>query len=232
VTILWEVSDQDTLYGADKPKPLAEWLLRRSGKLSSTVAEVCAFTRTRPGLPAPDIQLHMGAAYFEDHGAEEYDGHCAVIAPTLVSPKARGQVWLRSADPGEKPRIITNTLSEPDDVESLLAGIALARDIAARSPLREVVVKELKPGPGIDERSDLEADLRRRLMLIYHPVGTARMSDTAADAVVDSKLRVHGLEGLRVIDASVMPTIPGGNTNAPTIMVAEKGAQEIREAAR
>jgi choline dehydrogenase-like flavoprotein len=174
----------------------------------------------------------MGAAYFEDHGAEEYDGHCAVIAPTLVSPKARGQVWLRSADPGEKPRIITNTLSEPDDVESLLAGIALARDIAARSPLREVVVKELKPGPGIDERSDLEADLRRRLMLIYHPVGTARMSDTAADAVVDSKLRVHGLEGLRVIDASVMPTIPGGNTNAPTIMVAEKGAQEIREAAR
>ncbi len=231
VTILWEVSDPDTLYGADKPKPLAEWLLRRSGKLSSTVAEVCAFTRTRPGLPAPDIQLHMGAAYFEDHGAEEYDGHCAVIAPTLVSPKSRGQVWLRSADPREKPRIITNTLSEPEDLESLLAGIALARDIASRSPLREVVLKELKPGPGIEERSDVEADLRRRLMLIYHPVGTARMSDTAEDAVVDSKLRVHGLQGLRVIDASIMPSIVGGNTNAPTIMIAEKGAEEIREAA-
>src|SRR6185312_7021058 len=145
VTLIWEVSDPDTLYGADKPRPLAEWLLRRSGKLSSTVAEVCAFTRTRPGLPAADIQFHMGAAYFEDHGAEEYDGHCAVIAPVLVSPKARGQVWLRSADPHEKPRIITNTLSEPEDVESLLAGMALARDIAARYPLHEFVVNELKP---------------------------------------------------------------------------------------
>ena len=116
VTVIWEVSDTNTLYGADKPKPLAEWLLRRSGKLSSTVAEVVAFTRTRGGLPAADIQFHMGAAYFEDHGAETYDGHCMVIAPVLVSPQARGQVWLRSADPTAKPRIITNTLSEPDDV--------------------------------------------------------------------------------------------------------------------
>ncbi len=230
VTVLWEVSDQETLYGADKPKPLAEWLLRRSGKLSSTVAEVCAFTRTRPGLAAADIQLHMGAAYFEDHGAEEYDGHCAVIAPTLVSPKARGRVWLRSADPAEKPHILTNTLSEPDDVDSLVAGIELARAMAASSPLAEVIVKELKPGPGVQDRAELEADLRRRLMLIYHPVGTARMSDTAELAVVDSKLRVHGLEGLRVVDASVMPTIVGGNTNAPTIMIAEKAAAEIRAA--
>ena len=99
VTAIWEVSGEDTLYGADKPKSLAEWLLRRSGKLTSTVAEVCAFTRTRGGLPAADIQFHMGAAYFEDHGAEEYEGHCMVIAPVLVAPKARGQVWLRSADP-------------------------------------------------------------------------------------------------------------------------------------
>jgi choline dehydrogenase len=229
VTMLWEVSDQSTLYGADKPKPLAEWLLRRSGKLSSTVAEVVAFVRSRGGLPAADIQFHMGAAYYEDHGAETYDGHCAVIAPVLVAPKARGQVWLASADPTAKPRLITNSLSEPDDVESLLAGMSLAREIAAQSPLAELVVKELKPGPGVaDERSELEADLRRRLMLIYHPVGTARMSDTHADAVVDSQLRVHGLDGLRVIDASVMPLIPGGNTNAPTIMIAERGAELIR----
>jgi choline dehydrogenase len=228
LTVLWEVSDTDTLYGADKPKPLAEWLLRKSGKLSSTVAEVVAFTRTRGGLPAADIQFHMGAAYYEDHGAETYEGHCMVIAPVLVSPKARGQVWLRSADPTANPRIITNTLSEPDDVESLLAGTRLAREIAACSPLKEIVVSELKPGPAAVEREELEADLRRRLMLIYHPVGTARMSDTHPDAVVDSQLRVHGLHGLRVIDASIMPTIPGGNTNAPTIMVAERGADLIR----
>jgi choline dehydrogenase len=231
VTVLWEVSDEDTLYGADKPKPLAEWLLRHSGKLSSTVAEVVAFTRTRGGLTAADIQFHMGAAYYEDHGAETFDGHCTVIAPVLVSPQARGQVWLRSPDPTAKPRIITNTLSEPDDVRSLLAGVRLAREIAAQAALKDVVLRELKPGPTAVEDSDLEADLRRRLMLIYHPVGTARMSDTHPQAVVDSSLRVHGLQGLRVIDASVMPTITGGNTNAPTIMIAERGADLIRDAA-
>src|ERR1700722_539021 len=231
VTVLWEVSDEDTLYGADKPKPLAEWLLRHSGKLSSTVAEVVAFTRTRGGLAAADIQFHMGAAYYEDHGAETFDGHCTVIAPVLVSPQARGQVWLRSADPTAKPRIITNTLSEPDDVRSLVAGVRLAREIAAQTPLKDVVLRELKPGPTAVEDSDLEADLRGRLMLIYHPVGTARMSDTHPQAVVDSSLRVHGLQGLRVIDASVMPTITGGNTNAPTIMIAERGADLIRDAA-
>ena len=231
VTLIWEVSGEDTLYGADKPRHLAEWLLRKSGKLTSTVAEVCAFTRTRGGLPAADIQFHMGAAYFEDHGAEEYDGHCMVIAPVLVSPKARGQVWLRSADPAAKPRILTNSLSEPDDLESMVAGMKLAREIAAQGDLSEIVVKELKPGPEVETREDLEADLRRRLMLIYHPVGTARMSDTHELAVVDSKLRVHGLEGLRVVDASIMPTIVGGNTNAPTIMIAEKASDLIREQA-
>ena len=228
VTMMWEVSDQETLYGAEKPRSLAEWLLRKSGKLSSTVAEVVAFTRTRGGLPAADIQFHMGAAYFEDHGQETFDGHSAVIAPTLVSPKARGQVWLRSADPLAKPRIITNTLSEPEDVESLIAGMLLAREIVSQGPMREIVLRELKPGAATQSREELEADLRRRLMLIYHPVGTARMSDTHERAVVDSQLRVHGLEGLRVVDASIMPTIVGGNTNAATIMIAERAADLIR----
>jgi choline dehydrogenase len=227
VTMLHSVSSTDTLFGADKPKPLAEWVLRRTGPLSSTVAEVVAFVRTRAGLPAADIQFHMGAAYFEDHGQEEYDGHAMVIAPVLVSPQARGQVWLRSSDPTAKPRIVTNTLSEPDDVASLVAGMELAREIADQPPLREVVTGEIKPGRGVTAREDLEADLRRRLMLIYHPVGTCRMSDEGGDAVVDSELRVHGIEALRVIDASVMPVIPGGNTHAPTVMVAERGADLV-----
>jgi len=228
VTLIWEVSDQHTLYGAEKPKPLAEWFLRRTGPLSSTVAEVVAFTRTRGGLPAADVQFHMGAAYFEDHGAETYDGHCMVIAPVLVSPQARGRIWLRSDDPTAKPRILTNTLSEPDDVASMVAGMQLAREIAAQGPLREITLKELKPGADVSDREELEADLRRRLMLIYHPVGTCRMSDTGQDAVVDSQLRVHGIENLRVVDASVMPVITGGNTNAPTIMIAERAADLIR----
>jgi choline dehydrogenase-like flavoprotein len=232
VTLIWEVSDQETLYGTDKPKPLAEWLLRKSGRLSSTVAEVVAFTRTRGGLPAADIQFHMGAAYFEDHGAETYDGHCMVIAPVLVSPKARGRVWLGSADPTAKPRIVTNALSEHEDVQSMIAGMRLAREIAAQAPLKEITVKELKPGSHAVDLEELEADLRRRLMLIYHPVGTARMSDTHEHAVVDSRLAVHGLQALRVIDASITPTITptitGGNTNAPTIMIAERAADLIR----
>jgi choline dehydrogenase-like flavoprotein len=228
VTVLWEVTDRRTLYGADKPRPMAEWVLRRTGPLSSTVAEVVAFVRTRGGLPAADIQFHMGAAYFEDHGAEEYDGNCMVIAPVLVSPKARGQVWLRSADPADKPRIITNTLGPDEDVAALVAGMRLAREIANQRPLKGTIVNELKPGPEVLADDDLADDLRRRLMLIYHPVGTCRMSDSNEDAVVDSQLRVRGVEGLRVADASIMPIIPGGNTNAPTIMIAEKAADLIR----
>ena len=187
-----------------------------------------AFVRTRPGLPAADVQFHMGAAYYEDHGAETYDGHCAVIAPVLVSPRARGRVWLRSADPTAKPLIITNSLSEPEDLRSLVDGMQLARKIATQGPMREIIRSELKPGPDRRDRADLEADLRRRLMLIYHPVGTCRMSDSGDDAVVDSRLRVHGLNNLRVVDASIMPIIPGGNTNAPTIMIAEHAADLIR----
>jgi choline dehydrogenase len=228
VTVIWEVSDTGTLYGADKPRYLAEWLLRRSGPLTSPVAEVCAFVRTRAGLPAADVQFHMGAAFYEDHGAATYDGHCAVIAPVLVSPQARGRIWLRSADPADKPRILTNSLAEPDDVRSLVDGMLLARRIAEQAPLRDAIVRELRPGPAATDRADLEEDLRRRLMLIYHPVGTCRMSDHGEDAVVDSRLRVHGIESLRVVDASVMPVIPGGNTNAPTMMIAERAADLIR----
>jgi choline dehydrogenase-like flavoprotein len=227
VTLIWEVTDQKTLYGADKPKGLAEWVLRRTGPLSSSVAEVVAFVRTRSGLPAADIQFHMGAAYYDDHGQATYDGHCGVIAPVLVSPKARGRLWLRSADPSDKPRILTNSLAEPEDVDSLIAGMELAREIAGSEPMRSQLVKELKPGPEFSDRAGLEEDLRRRLMLIYHPVGTCRMG-RGEDAVVDPELRVRGIDGLRVVDASVFPIIPGGNTNAPTIMVAERASDLIR----
>jgi choline dehydrogenase len=225
VTLNYEVTGTDTLYRADAPRQLAEWLLRRSGKLTSTVAEVCAFLRTRPGLAAADIQLHMGAAFYEQHGAVEYEGHCGTIGPTLVTPKSRGEVTLRSADPAAKPRIITNTLTEPDDVASLVAAMRLARRIFATPPLRERVVRELTPGPQISD-DDLEESLRERVELIYHPVGTCAMGSGEL-AVLDAELRLRGLQGLRVVDASAFPVIPGGNTNAPTIMVAERAADLI-----
>jgi choline dehydrogenase len=223
----FEVRDSETLYGADKPQHLAEWVLRRSGKLTSTVAEVCAFVRTRPGLPAADIQYHMGAAFYDQHGAVEHDAHACTIAPVLVSPRARGEVTLRSSDPQAKPKIVTNSLTEPEDVASMMAGLRLALRIAASSPLKEKVVKELTLGAAADSDAELEQALRARVELIYHPVGTCRMG-AGDDAVVDSELRLRGLEGLRVIDASVFPVITGGNTNAPTIMVAERAADLIR----
>jgi choline dehydrogenase-like flavoprotein len=227
VSILFELDRGPSLYRADSPRHLAEWLLRRTGPLTSTAAEVFAFVRTRPGIPAADIQFHMGALYFEDHGGEEFDGHALTIAPVLISTKSRGSVWLRSADPLSKPGILTNSLSQPEDVDSLIAGMELAREIAAQPPLAEVIAREIKPGAEVTDRDALEADLRRRLMLLYHPVGTCRMSETADDAVVDSELRVHGIDGLRVVDASVMPMITGGNTNAPTIMIAERASDLI-----
>jgi choline dehydrogenase-like flavoprotein len=228
ITMLFEATGIDSLLGADGPKPMAEWLLRRSGKLTSPVAEVAAFVRTRGGLPAADIQFHMGALYYEKHGEEEFDGHAITLAPTLVTPKARGTVTLRSADPADKPRILTNALGDPDDVRSLVAGMRLAREIARQAPLASRIVRELKPGPDVgDDEEDLVAALRDRVELIYHPVGTCRMGADDG-AVVDPSLRVRGLEGLRVVDASVMPIIPGGNTNAPTIMVAERAADVIR----
>jgi choline dehydrogenase len=202
-------------------------VLRRSGKLTSTVAEVCAFVRTRPGLPAADIQYHMGAAFYEQHGAVEYDAHACTIAPVLVSPRSRGQVTLRSSDPRAKPCILTRSLTEPEDVASMMAGLRLALRIAASPPLADKVVKELTLGSAVESDAELEQALRERVELIYHPVGTCRMG-TGEDAVLDPELRLRGLEGLRVVDASVFPSITGGNTNAPTIMVAERAADLIR----
>ncbi|MCK9247679.1 MAG: GMC family oxidoreductase N-terminal domain-containing protein [Solirubrobacteraceae bacterium] len=225
--VLFHVRDQETLLGADKLGPLLEWAVRRTGPLTSTAAEAFAFLRSRPGLPAADIQHHFGALYFEAHGAETYDDHAMVIAPVLVSPKSRGRLWLRSSDPLAPPRFLTNVFDEPEDLDAMVAAVRSAREIAAAEPLASTVVSEIKPGAQEETDEDLRAAIRRRIEMIYHPVGTCRMG-VDEDAVVDPELRVRGLEGLRVIDASVMPVIPGGNTNAPTIMIGERGADLVR----
>jgi choline dehydrogenase-like flavoprotein len=227
VVCIWDAPGGGSLADAEKPKAMLEWLTRRTGPLTSTVAEAFAFVRTRPGLPAADIQFHFAPAYFVDHGAAEYDGHAVTFGPVLITPKARGRVWLRSADPADKPRVLTNSLTEDDDLDSMVAGVRMAREIAATEPFRGVLGKELFPGEGVTTPEDVEADVRRRVELLYHPTGTCRIGQDER-AVVDPELRVRGLEGLRVVDASVFPVIPGGNTNAPTIMVAERAADLIR----
>jgi choline dehydrogenase len=229
VVCIWESSVPESLYGADKPKPMLEWILRRSGPLTSTVAEAFAFVRTRPGLPAADIQYHFAPAYFADNGFEEFDGHAFTFGPVLVSTKSRGNLRLRSSDPLDKPRILTNTLAEPEDMASLVEGVKLAREVTSKPPLAEAAAREIYPGADVADDGDIEAYVRRNVQLLYHPVGTCRMG-TGDDAVVDPHLRVRGIDSLRVVDASVMPQIPGGNTNAPTIMIAERAADLIREA--
>jgi choline dehydrogenase len=175
------------------------------------------------------VQFHFAPAYFVDHGAEEFDGHALTLGPVLLKPRSRGRVWLRSADAGDKPRILTNALAEPEDVAAMVAGMRIAREIVGSEPLRSVVRRELFPGAGVGgDDADLEADLRRRVELLYHPVGTCRMG-TDARSVVDEQLRVRGVEGLRVADASITPEITGGNTNAPVIMIGERAADLIRE---
>lgn len=226
---VWDVPGGGSLADAEKPKALLEFLLRRSGPLTSTVAEAFAFIRSRPGLAQPDLQFHFAPAYFVDNGFEDYDGHAITMGPVLVAPRSRGWLRLRSADPADKPRILTNSLAEPEDVAALIAGTRLAREIAAAGPLASVVGREVFPGGDLSTDGDLEEDLRRRVDLLYHPVGTCRMGSDDR-SVVDPELRVRGLDGLRVVDASVMPTIPSGNTNAPTIAVAERGADLIKGA--
>jgi choline dehydrogenase len=226
---VWDLPGGGSLADAEKPRALLEYLLRRSGPLTSTVAEAVAFVRSRPGLAQPDLQFHFAPVYFVDHGEEEYDGHAITMGPALVSPRSRGHVRLRSADPGDKPAILTNSLADPGDVAALVAGTRLAREIAASEPFASTLGRELYPGPGIESDEALADDLRRRVELLYHPVGTCRIG-SGGDAVVDPELRVRGIEGLRIADASVMPTIPSGNTNAPTIAVAERAADLIRGA--
>src|SRR3954469_21410970 len=227
-TVVCEV-ETGSLVDAEHPRYLAEWLLRRSGPLTSTVAEAFAFVRSRPGLPAPDLQYHFAPAYFVEHGQEEFDGHAMTLGPVLVTPRSRGRLWLRSADPRDKPRILTNALADREDVASLVEGVKLAREVTSKEPLAEATGREIYPGSDVADDADIEAYVRRSVQLLYHPVGTCKMG-TGDDAVVDPHLRVRGVDGLRVIDASVMPQIPGGNTNAPTIMIAERAADLIKQA--
>jgi choline dehydrogenase-like flavoprotein len=219
VTIVYDVPGGGSLADAEKPRALMEFVLRRNGPLTSNVGEACAFVKSRDGLTEPDLQFHFAPVYFVDHGFAEYDGHALTVGPVLVSPRSKGELTLRSADPFDKPRIRVNVLGEAEDLTALVAGVRMAREIAATQPLASDCGRELFPGPGVQSDDELAEDVRRRVDLLYHPGGTCAMG-----AVVDSQLRVLGIDGLRVADASVMPQLPGGNTNAPAIVIGEKAA--------
>jgi choline dehydrogenase len=153
------------------------------------------------------------------------------ISPVHLRPEGRGRVSLKSPDPLVQPKIEFRFLETAYDVDAMLYGLRLARKIAGQTALKNIIGEEVQPGMAVSSDEDLLADLRNRGVSNLHPVGTCRMGQ-GPDAVVDSRLRVHGIRGLRVMDASIMPQVVGGNTNAPSIMIGEKGAAMILEDAR
>ena len=224
VSMAYETTSTDTLNDAESLRHLARYLATRSGKLASNVGEAVAFTRSSGRVDTPDLQYHFAPAHFVAHGAETFDGHSYTFGPVLVTPASRGTVRLRAADPELAPEIRVNVFAEPDDLQRMVDGVLLGREIAARSPLAEVTVRELLPGDQVsDDREAIASWVRRSVELLYHPSCTCPMGADGT-GVVDPALRVHGIDGLRVVDASVFPEVPRGNTNAPTIMVAEKAA--------
>ena len=206
------------------------YLLTRRGPLSMSVNQGGGFVRSSAGLRAPDMQLYFNPASYT--GTRERtrrlmnpDPFPAFITSfNACRPTSRGHLAIRSADPYEAPAIYANYLSTEQDLRDVQTGARLLRRLAAAAPLAALIEREMLPGPEKTSDDELLEDFRQRAGTVFHPVSTCMMGPDPATAVVDHRLRVHGLEGLRVIDASIFPTITSGNTNAPTAMVAEKGA--------
>ncbi|MEP7085312.1 MAG: GMC oxidoreductase, partial [Betaproteobacteria bacterium] len=214
------------------------YLAARSGPLALSVNQGGGFVRSRPGLDRPNVQLYFSPVSY----TRAAPGKRALMSPDpfpgfLLSaqpcrPTSRGSVQIRSADPFAAPVIVPNSLATAHDIEEMLDASAFLRALAATPALNAVIDEELQPGRGVQSRAQLLNDIRQRASTVFHPVSTCRMGPDPRAAVVDHELRVHGLDTLRVIDASVFPMVTSGNTNAPVIMVAERGADLILAAAR
>lgn len=223
VPLIWD-SRRRSIHDAQSVAALARWQWDGGGPLASTIAEAGGFWRSTSGLPAPDIQWHVGAAAFHDHGLTEPLAPGFSIGPTLLAPQSRGRVRLRTADPQHRPLIDPGYLREPVDLAALTAAIGTALAIAAQPALASIL--HPRDLPASSDRADIVAHIRNRAETIYHPVGTCAMG-ADEHSVLDARLRVRGVSGLRVVDASAMPTVPRGNTNAPTIALAERAVDLI-----
>ena len=207
-----------------------QYLFKGTGIGRQQFLESGAFVRSREGLSRPDVQIHGVLAIMKDHGKERVKKDGFSFHLCQLRPESRGRIGLRSADPFADPTIFANYLASEVDRRTLRECVRIGRDVAAQAALDPYRGDEYFPGKEVRSDAEIDAWVRRTAETIYHPVGTCKMG-TAGDAmaVVDERLRVRGLAGLRVIDASVMPTLVGSNTNAPTIMIAEKAADLIRE---
>jgi len=233
VAALWSTPRTAGLWEKSGPAALARWRFRHSGPLTSNVAEAGGFSRTRPSLNAPDLQWHALPTPYQDQGLADPRTRAFSLLIALLEVGSRGRVWLRSDDPRHKPAIDPAYLSDGTDIEPLAEGVRMAREFAAAGPLGKICDQELSPGPEVRTDVQLREFIRRSLGTLYHPVGTcamggdSRLAASKLVSVVDPELRVRGVERLRVVDASVMPAVPRGNTNAPTIAIAERAADLI-----
>jgi choline dehydrogenase-like flavoprotein len=218
------LTDESSLFLAVNPDNIALLENEGRGPLSSNIPEAGGFFRARPGVEAPDVEFHFAPSLFFDEGLSAPADHGYCFGPVVIQPTSRGRVMLRTPLPDSKPRVLCNFLTTPEDRESMVIGMRMALEIAAQSPLR-AVEREPFSVPESDSDEDLLAFAQRVGQSVYHPTSTCAMG-----SVVDAELRVYGFEGLRVVDASVLPRITRGNTNAPTIMVAERAADLVRSA--
>ena len=205
-----------------------KWLLSGAGPLSVPAGQAGLFTRVTPGAATPDVQFlfqTFSGGYYED-GLFKFSGFANFICP--VRPQSRGRLSLASSDPFAAPRLAPNYFSNEADRRILVEGLKLARRIAATPPLADFISSEHLPGSDIRSDDEIEAFFRENGGCVSHQVGTCKMGNDRM-AVVDNRLRVHGLQGLRVADASIMPTLISGNTNAASIMIGEKAAHMIAQ---
>jgi choline dehydrogenase len=226
VPVIWHVRSGKSLFRAESPSGYAQYFAARRGPLTSNLAEAGLFTRSAADLPEPDLQYHFLPVKFWRQAEVDPDVDAFTAATVLVHVHSEGSVRLRSADPTWAPAIDAGYLTDERDTEALVSGVEKAREIASAGPLAAVLAEEWSPGGTVRTRADLRRTVRATLESLYHPVGSCRMGTDEA-AVVDPQLRVRGIDGLRVVDASVMPTLVRGNTNAPTIMIAERAADLI-----
>ncbi|MGB2219825.1 MAG: choline dehydrogenase [Henriciella sp.] len=231
VTILHELTQKISAYSAQAGiKKLGvglRYLINKTGPGGDNFLHAGGFLKSREGLDRPDIQLHLLNAIMRDHGATSPDRDGFTLHACQLRPESRGTVRLNSADPFEAPLIDPQYLAAEEDRQVMRRSVRMVRDICAQPAFSPIIGPEMMPGPDVQSDADIDAFVRQRGETIYHPVGTVSMG-TQDSAPLDTELRVRGILGLRVVDASVMPALIGGNTNAPTIMIAEKAADMIR----
>ena len=208
------------------PYEILKYILTKTGLFTSTVAEAGGFIRTRNDISVPDIQLHFAPGMVVDHGRKQLWGTGISCHTCLLRPKSRGEVTLNSADPFEDPKIDPKFLTHPEDIKDMVEGYKKMMKIMNKEPLSKYTSKHVYRPIDLDDDKDIEKAIREESDTVYHPVGTCMMGGDEM-SVVNNKLKVHKVDALRVIDASIMPTLVGGNTNAPTIMIGEKGADII-----